>query len=278
MKKLYLKNREGLEEFNIPYNSWMCRKPGLSAMMRLGNEEEFIRPCIESIIDWFDEIVCTLQNSTDKTEEILRSFGSDKIKIYHYPFDSVPNGPGHDEQPRGSVHERAYFYNWSLSKTRYQWVSKWDGDMVAMDGFGEWVHELIAERRHEVICCAGINIVKDLKHKSSVKPWTANEPRFFQVYPGVFYFTGRMCEDIHHPSFKNGAGFGEKFDVTPGDRVHRMGRHGYLHFKHAKTDAAATMAWPQKWKSMPHFQKIYEYGQPGEKYKGEVPKALRGVM
>jgi len=96
-------NIEGYTEYNVDPQAWVNRKPGISALLRLANEEDFIRPCIESILPIFDEIVCTLQCSTDSTEQILRSFNDPKIKIYHYPFESIPNGPGHGEQPKSSV-------------------------------------------------------------------------------------------------------------------------------------------------------------------------------
>lgn len=268
-------NIEGDETFNINPNSWVKRKPGLSAMLRLGNEQEWIQPCIESIYDWFDEIVCTLQCSTDDTYDILKEFGSKKLKIYQYPFKSHPNGVGHDKYPKNSIYERAYFYNWSLSRTTCEWVSKWDGDMVAHDWLGTKVKEIIAQNRFEVICVAGTNIVHGLKHKSKIKPATANEPRFFKVFPGVYYFSGKMCEDISHPSFKRGQGFGDGKEVEIGEKVCKIKKHGYLHFKHAKCLESASMAWPKEWKNMEHFQRINKYEVPGELYKGEVPKALK---
>lgn len=275
---MFCKNIEGYTEYNIDPGVWENRRPGLSAMLRLGNEQEFIKPCIESIINWFDEIVCCLQCSTDRTEDILRDFGSDKIKIHHYPFKSLPNGPGHNRQPRGSVYERAYFYNWCLSKTSCEWISKWDGDMVAHDWLGAVIRDYIVTDQYDVICIPGTNIVYDLKHQSKNKPATANEPRFFRVYFGVYYFTGRMCEDLHHPEFRRGAGFGQNSKTVDGSRCIKLNRHGYLHFKHAKSDAAASMAWPENWQNVPHFQRIYKYTEPGKPYAGEIPEPLQHLM
>ena len=275
---LYVQNIEGYAQYDIDLGTWENRRPGLSAMLRLGNEEEFIGPCVESIIDWFDEIVCCLQCSTDRTEDILRDFGSDKIRIHHYPFKSLPNGPGHNRQPRGSVYERAYFYNWCLAKTKREWVAKWDGDMVAHDWLGPVIKAHMASGDCDVICFAGTNIVHGLRHVSRNKPATANEPRVFRVYPGVYYFTGKMCEDLCHPEFRRGAGFGQGGAAADGSRCVKLDRHGYLHFKHAKAEDAAIKAWPENWMQVPHFQRIYAYAEPGREYAGEIPEPLQHMM
>ena len=87
MKNRDFTNREGIEEFNIDPDAWKNRKPGLSAFVRLANEDEWVGYAIKSILPWVDEVICGLQLSTDKTEDILKSFHSPKIKIYHYPFE-----------------------------------------------------------------------------------------------------------------------------------------------------------------------------------------------
>jgi len=275
LNKFY--NIEGIKEYNIDPKSWDNRKPGLSAMVRLRNEEEFIKPCIDSIIEWFDEIVCTLQCSTDATEDILKSFNSNKIKIYRYPFMSIPNGPCHAKQKRNSIFERAYFYNWSLSLTTRQWVSKWDGDMVAHDWLGDEVHKLINADKYDIICVGGINLVGDMKYISKMKAKAANEPRFFRIMPNVYYFTDSMCEDIHHPKYRRGMGFSNSL-IKDGHRTFKINDPGYLHFKWVKTIESAIMAWPQNWKEIEHFKSIYDYRQPGRRYKGPIPVALKGVM
>ena len=90
---LHYENREGYQEYNILRDYYSGRKPGLSAMLRLKNEEEWIRPCLLSIQGWFEELAVFLQNSTDRTEAIIREMNLPQVRIYHYPFDSFPNGP-----------------------------------------------------------------------------------------------------------------------------------------------------------------------------------------
>ena len=120
--KMHLKNREGVEKYFIKKDWLENRKDGISAMIRIKNEEEFILPSIQSVLGFFDEIIVTLNGSEDNTENIIRNINSDKIKIYQYPFKMHHNGPGHRDIPEDSIHDLAYYYNWSLSLTSSSFV------------------------------------------------------------------------------------------------------------------------------------------------------------
>jgi len=261
---LYLKNHEGFAKYDIDPSAWQNRKPGLSAMVRLANEDEWIGPTIESIINWHDEIICTLQCSTDKTEQILRSFNSPKIRIYHYPFKSWPGGPGYNKQIRNSVYHNAYFYNWGLTLTTRQWVSKWDGDMVAHDWLGVKIRQIIDEGRFHIIYLSGINIVHGLKHMSATQPIIVEgQPRFFLIKPGVCYATGQNTQKLNRAALPY-----EKWIEEP----------SYLHFKWAKNWESAHTSWPENWQQMPELVKVNEREKRGERYDGPIPKALQGIM
>ena len=117
---MILNNIEKNENFNIPENWYRDRKKGISAFIRVKNEEEFIMPCILSIVDFFDEIVIALNQSTDNTRSILESLKIDKIKIYDYPFKLHPNGQTHRECSASSLKDNSYYYNWLLMITRTQ--------------------------------------------------------------------------------------------------------------------------------------------------------------
>jgi hypothetical protein len=54
-----INNLENMREYNIRIDT--NRKKGISAMMRVGNEEEFIKASILSTIDFFDEIIVVQQ-------------------------------------------------------------------------------------------------------------------------------------------------------------------------------------------------------------------------
>ena len=111
------------------------KREGVSAMVRVRNEESKIYYCLKSIYDIFDEIVLVDNGSTDRTLEIAREFKSeedkaDKMKIYFYPFKLARCGDEHYGTPGDSVSNITYYTNWALSKCSCRYICKWDGDMV----------------------------------------------------------------------------------------------------------------------------------------------------
>lgn len=132
--EMEFKNREGYENFHFTLLSVQSRK-GTTALMRVKNEQSKIYFSLVSILDVFDEIVLVDNGSSDRTLEIVRSVKEemdreDKIRIFSYPFRVARCGPEHFQTPDDSVHSLAYYYNWSLSKSAFRHVCKWDGDMV----------------------------------------------------------------------------------------------------------------------------------------------------
>ncbi|MCW5697368.1 MAG: glycosyltransferase family 2 protein [Bauldia sp.] len=252
-----LVNREGFREFNIRYRWWEGREDGISAAVRLRNEEEWVEPAIRSILPWCDEVVAALQCCTDRTEEVLRSIDDPKIRIVHYPFLSHPNGPGHDQHPDDSVYDRSYFYNWTLAQTRFSHALKWDGDMVAFDWLG--IDLKLASARSDIVRFNGIDIVGPGLNLG-VRHHTAMDPRLFLVTPETFYTQGARCEQFSARRLPS-----EALDMP-----------AYLHFKWSKSRASATKSWPGGWESLEHFQKIMERSVPVAPYNGPLPAVLAG--
>jgi glycosyltransferase involved in cell wall biosynthesis len=227
-------------------------------MLRVKNEEQWIGPCIESIIDWFDEVVVCMQNCTDDTESIVRAFDNEKISIYQYPHDSWPNGEGYAQQNPHNVKSRTYFYNWCLAKTSMTHVCKWDGDMVAMDWIGDSVHALL-RKGIDTININGVDIVgPELRHVGARKR-CAMEPRIFKAHSFTRYENGSLCEKLSGIA-------GREFTIN---------RPAFLHFKWAKSIETATQAWPDDWEQLAHFQNIIKRATPVAEYEGEYPRVMR---
>lgn len=259
--RFYSENIEGLRHLNIPQRFWEDRQPGLSAMIRLKDEAEWIVPSLDSIAGWCDEIVICLQGEQhDGTDRLVAEWavGRHNVTIHRYPFDSVANGVGHDQQQRGSVYERAYFYNWSLARTTRSHVMKWDGDMVAFEWLGDMVRRAIGEG-HELVRYRGTDICGTGLRHTSLSPHTACEVRVFEVTPASWYFTGPRTEyftRLHEPAY---------LIQSP----------AFLHFKWAKDLASATKAWPEDWREREDRMEVYRRkAQPGEAYAGPWPSAL----
>ena len=129
-------NIENLHEYDFTLLSDNKDK-GISAMLRVKNEQRYIKRCIESIIDLFDEIVIIDNNSQDDTLTIIKTMAklekyTTKLKIYSYPHEIARCGKQHATVDANSVHSLAYFYNWCLSHCRYSMVCKWDADMLVI--------------------------------------------------------------------------------------------------------------------------------------------------
>ncbi len=142
-----LLNREGYTEFNIRPDWYKGRAPGLSALVRLHNEEVWCQLALESIVDWCDEIVITLNCCTDRTPEIVERFRAahvGKVRVYDYPHRIWQMGPRHSECPPDSVYASAYFYNYTQSKSTRSHVVKLDGDLIVFDWLGTEIRRLMA--------------------------------------------------------------------------------------------------------------------------------------
>lgn len=233
------------------------RLPGLSAMIRVKNEAEWCCCSLESVASWCDDIVIALQGEqTDGTDKLIYEWAGNKECVYEYPFDSWPNGPGHDQHPTGSVYERAYFYNWTLAKTKCTHVVKWDLDMVAMDDAGEKIRA--AMESHDFVRFEGAEIVERDPLRVSREHPTANiETRVFPA-DRCRFVTGQYCEALEGQPSRD-----EQYTI-PGPM--------YLHFKWCKRDFA--QAWPEDWRQIPHFQRLTARAKVGRLYDGPVPSVL----
>ena len=134
LKDIHFQNEEGRADFDFTLSA-TTKPAGVSAMLRVKNEETFIINCIQSILDIFDEIVVIDNNSSDQTLALLSSYIeekqlSHKIKVYHYPFEIARCGHEHSATNENSVSSLSYYYNWCISKCTLRAVVKWDADML----------------------------------------------------------------------------------------------------------------------------------------------------
>lgn len=255
---MHLKNVEAAEAYFISEDWHSIRKPGIAAMLRVKDEEEFIKPCLVSIKDFFDEIVIALNCCTDNTPKIIAELNLPQVRVLEYPFTLHHNGPGHNHIPENSLHDNAYFYNWVMSKTHFQHVCKWDGDMIALPGLNSRLRKKIQE--NNIVHISEVTIAgEELAYLSREAPPTS-EPRFFRVDEDTFYKQGEICEYFTH---------------TYREKVCRIDEPLFLHFKHAKSVASATKIWPDNWEELEIFQKLHERRVKGAVYRGVYPTALQ---
>ena len=133
------------------------RPNGISIIMRVKNELDWIRPSILSIKDIADELVIVDNGSTDGTYEVLEEFASKEKSLI-------------------SIWQRSDLDQCSLSnfaheQTRFRWIFRWDGDMVAhtsgknaISGLKERILSL-DPRRYYLIYLRHVNLSGDLLHQ-----------------------------------------------------------------------------------------------------------------
>lgn len=133
------------------------RPQGISAVVRVWNEEEWIEPCLRSVSDAVDEMIVVDNGSTDGTPEILarvqRALGP-KLRVFSRPgLDHVA------------------LSNFALAQARYRWALKWDGDFVArtsgpyaIAGLRERILGLPA-RRYAHVSLTCVELMGDLWHQ-----------------------------------------------------------------------------------------------------------------
>ncbi len=123
------------------------KKPGISAILRLRNEADYLEPTLDSILPFFDEFVIVYNQCSDRTPEIVAQFASknpQRVKAFHYLPEVFPQGSEQYRMlPPNHVSSLVHYYNFALSKASYQVRAKWDGDIIAAsEPFGHIVKQL----------------------------------------------------------------------------------------------------------------------------------------
>ena len=91
---------------------------GISVLLSAQNEEKIIRLCVESFLEFGDEIIIVTNGSTDGTRDICRELVKeypDKVQFYDKP--DLPD----------LANNRAY----ALTKAKYRWIFRGDSDYIA---------------------------------------------------------------------------------------------------------------------------------------------------
>lgn len=115
------------------------RRPGISGMMRVKNDAEFIDACVESCIDALDELVIVYNGCTDASPERIKALAArhpDKIRVYHYELELYCGSLTREQYeaarnlPADSEALLANYYNYALAKTTRSHVMKIDADQI----------------------------------------------------------------------------------------------------------------------------------------------------
>lgn len=128
------------EDFYVDMSFLKKERPvGVSGLLRVKNDAEFLSTCIDSCIDALDELIICYQDCTDNAPDIIREKQSrypDKIKVYYYAPLVYCWGLTEEETkyafslPESSIHKLCNYYNYTLSKATYRYALKIDSDQI----------------------------------------------------------------------------------------------------------------------------------------------------
>lgn len=186
------------------------RKPGISAYVRVKNDEQFLRLAILSHLEFYDEIIAVYNDCTDRTPEILRELAAqhpEKIRVYHYLPKVIPAySAEHARTPSDSVHGLASYYNYALSKTNFNTGVKLDADHLAIpQNLAPWIAQVradIAAGRDVAYCFTGINMMRGANGEIGVNE---NDP-----FSGVFdIFYHSINEESYYENVKLTEGYNQ---------------------------------------------------------------------
>ena len=114
-------------------------KQGVSGIMRVKNDAQFIEACVESCINALDELIIVYNDCSDNSPQVIEEMRSrypDKIKVYEYKYKVYSINLTKEEYeyakslPGDSPHLLCNYYNFALSKVTYQHAMKIDADQI----------------------------------------------------------------------------------------------------------------------------------------------------
>lgn len=159
-----LQNIEGRDDFDVSWpRDFRSLDPGITAVLRVKNEARSLPWVLPPLFEAVQHVVIVDNQSDDGTPDVARQVAeqagaASRLTVTSYPFGVSRCGSEHLGTPEMSVHNLAYFYNWSFSHVKTAYSMKWDGDMVltaeGVDTFAElsWqlesVEAVIAMPRH----------------------------------------------------------------------------------------------------------------------------------
>lgn len=210
-------------------------KPLLTLSMIVKNEEKDLPGCLESAIDYVDEIVVADTGSTDSTKEIARKFGA---KVYDFKW----------------IDDFAAARNEALKRSNGEWILYLDADERLDRDTARNLRETIATAPYEVgaFVCLIESEHAALDGKSETH--RGGYPRIFRNlgYPKI-EFRGRVHEQITPSLFDNGKSMRRSeikiihlgYNKSREEMEKKVRRNYKMLIRHVKDEPLNSYAWYQ---------------------------------
>ena len=205
LKDKVFSNIEGRSDYNFTLSK-KGKSRGISAMLRVKNEEKYIVGCLESIVELFDEISVIDNGSTDSTTELVKNFKhqhplGQRVTLHSYPFSVAKCGAEHQATMENSLKSLAYYYNWCISRCRYSMICKWDADMLLSSKmskreiFKRYILSLVHARRWTTGSIPLQTVYIDKANNKFISQDEINEEvRIFPNIPAVYFVKDKLWE------------------------------------------------------------------------------------
>jgi glycosyltransferase involved in cell wall biosynthesis len=154
--------------------------PGITALVAARDEAYTIPFSLRSLVGFADQIVCIDNGSEDATLAEMESFRDEYGDRANVEVVSLPGALVGECWEAG------------LDRTRHQWFSPWDADMVAKTTGQESIlglrERMLRDDRHRTVALPTTNLFGDLRHVLRLNhTWDPGEPKLFRFGRGIRY-------------------------------------------------------------------------------------------
>ncbi|ROT16382.1 hypothetical protein EEL50_04020 [Muribaculaceae bacterium Isolate-105 (HZI)] len=132
--------KENESQYIVDLSHLNDEKPnGVSGLLRVKDDEEFLSLSIDSCISALDELIIVYQKSDDDSEHIIyqkQKQYPDKIRVYFYEPEIKSHNLSLEEFKQvsdledNSIHLLSNYYNYTLSKASFRYAMKIDADQI----------------------------------------------------------------------------------------------------------------------------------------------------
>jgi glycosyltransferase involved in cell wall biosynthesis len=150
--------------------------PGITAIVVARDEDYTVRFALRSLLGFADQIICVDNGSQDRTFREMEAFRDEYGDRADVDVVSLPGA---------LVGE---LWDAGLDRTRHQWFSPWDADMVAKTSILDLRTQVLRDSRPRTIRMPTTNLGSDLRHVGRLEPVSdPNEPKLFRFGRAIRY-------------------------------------------------------------------------------------------